>query len=143
VPETYIHRIGRTARAGAAGTAISLCDPEEAAFLRDIEKLIRRSIPVTEHRSAASSSQKPPLPAHTPASENRPPVKQRGEHGAAGNGTDKRQPRRRRPDRRRRAPQEQSSRPHTEIAAVAFLQRAAPAGRGTDTRGIAHSNVEG
>jgi ATP-dependent RNA helicase RhlE len=52
VPETYVHRIGRTARAGATGTAISLCDAEELSFLRDIEKLIRRSIPTTDHRSA-------------------------------------------------------------------------------------------
>src|SRR6266550_3978919 len=50
VPETYVHRIGRTARAGAAGVAISLCDAEEAAYLRDIEKLIRMSIPATDHR---------------------------------------------------------------------------------------------
>jgi ATP-dependent RNA helicase RhlE len=39
IPESYVHRIGRTARAGAAGIAISLCDPSERAFLRDIEKL--------------------------------------------------------------------------------------------------------
>src|SRR6204780_621990 len=45
VPETYVHRIGRTARAGADGVAISLCDAEEAVLLRDIEKLIRTSIP--------------------------------------------------------------------------------------------------
>jgi len=51
VPETYVHRIGRTARAGAAGVAISLCDREEAAYLRDIEKLIRMSIPATDHRT--------------------------------------------------------------------------------------------
>jgi ATP-dependent RNA helicase RhlE len=51
VPETYVHRIGRTARAGAAGIAISLCDGEEVAFLRDIEKLIRMSIPMTDRRS--------------------------------------------------------------------------------------------
>jgi ATP-dependent RNA helicase RhlE len=50
-PETYVHRIGRTARAGAEGIAISLCDAEEAAFLRDIEKLIRMSIPATDHPS--------------------------------------------------------------------------------------------
>ncbi len=51
VPETYVHRIGRTARAGAEGIAISLCDGEEVAFLRDIEKLIRMSIPVTDRRT--------------------------------------------------------------------------------------------
>jgi len=51
IPETYVHRIGRTARAGADGVAISLCDGEERAFLRDIEKLIRMAIPVTESRT--------------------------------------------------------------------------------------------
>ena len=45
VPETYVHRIGRTARAGADGEAISLCDSEERALLRDIEKLTRQRIP--------------------------------------------------------------------------------------------------
>jgi ATP-dependent RNA helicase RhlE len=51
VPESYVHRIGRTARAGAPGVAISLCDSEEAAYLRDIEKLIRMSIPAMDRRS--------------------------------------------------------------------------------------------
>jgi superfamily II DNA/RNA helicase len=51
VPETYVHRIGRTARAGAEGVAISLCDGEEVAFLRDIEKLIRMTIPVSDRRA--------------------------------------------------------------------------------------------
>ena len=46
IPESYVHRIGRTARAGAAGIAISFCNGEERAFLRDIEKLTRMSIPV-------------------------------------------------------------------------------------------------
>ena len=49
-PETYVHRIGRTARAGAAGAAVSLCDPEEVQNLKAIEKLIRRPIPIrTDH----------------------------------------------------------------------------------------------
>ena len=47
IPESYVHRIGRTARAGADGVAISFCDGEERAYLRDIEKLIRMSIPAT------------------------------------------------------------------------------------------------
>src|ERR1700730_2221857 len=51
IAETYVHRIGRTARAGAAGVAISLCDGEEVAFLRDIEKLIRVSIPMSDRRA--------------------------------------------------------------------------------------------
>ena len=51
IPESYVHRIGRTARAGADGVAISFCDGEEKAFLRDIEKLIRMSIPSTDRRN--------------------------------------------------------------------------------------------
>ncbi len=48
VPETYVHRIGRTGRAGASGSALSFCDNEEKEFLRDIQKLISRQIPVVE-----------------------------------------------------------------------------------------------
>jgi ATP-dependent RNA helicase RhlE len=46
VPESYVHRIGRTARAGKDGIAISLCEGAERAFLRNIEKLIRTRVPV-------------------------------------------------------------------------------------------------
>ncbi len=46
IAETYVHRIGRTGRAGANGTAFSFCDAEEKAFLKDIEKLISKKIPV-------------------------------------------------------------------------------------------------
>ena len=45
VPEDYVHRIGRTGRAGSSGAAISLVDFEEAKYLKDIEKLIKREIP--------------------------------------------------------------------------------------------------
>ena len=48
VPETYVHRIGRTGRAGASGIAYSFCDGEEREFLRDINKLIIKAIPVIE-----------------------------------------------------------------------------------------------
>jgi ATP-dependent RNA helicase RhlE len=48
-PETYVHRIGRTGRAGASGIAMSFCDREERAFLKDIEKLTRTIIPVKQH----------------------------------------------------------------------------------------------
>jgi ATP-dependent RNA helicase RhlE len=53
VPETYVHRIGRTARAGAEGVAISFCDGEERAHLRGIEALIRQRIPAADHRGDA------------------------------------------------------------------------------------------
>jgi len=47
VAESYVHRIGRTGRAGASGRAISFCDREERSLLVDIERLIRRRLPVT------------------------------------------------------------------------------------------------
>ena len=46
VPETYVHRIGRTGRAGASGIAISFCDVDERAYLRDIQKLLKQQIPI-------------------------------------------------------------------------------------------------
>ena len=49
IPETYVHRIGRTGRAGNIGNAISFCDYEEKAYLKDIEKLTKQSIPVVEN----------------------------------------------------------------------------------------------
>ena len=60
VPETYVHRIGRTARAGAEGIAISLCDGEEVAVLRDIEKLIRMTMPASDRRVDSRWAEPPP-----------------------------------------------------------------------------------
>ncbi len=48
VAETYVHRIGRSGRAGEAGVSISLCEPEENDYLKDIEKLINQKIPVVK-----------------------------------------------------------------------------------------------
>lgn len=48
IPETYVHRIGRTGRAGSSGIAYSFCDEEEMEYLKDIQKLIGREIPVIE-----------------------------------------------------------------------------------------------
>jgi superfamily II DNA/RNA helicase len=62
IPESYVHRIGRTARAGAEGIAISFCDHEERAFLRDIERLIRMSIPATDRRTGRQEAS--PAPHH-------------------------------------------------------------------------------
>jgi ATP-dependent RNA helicase RhlE len=57
VPETYVHRIGRTGRAGASGIAFSFCDAEEKEFLRDIQKLITTSVPVImDHPYAMSDT---------------------------------------------------------------------------------------
>jgi ATP-dependent RNA helicase RhlE len=66
VPESYVHRIGRTARAGAAGIAIAFCNDEERAYLRDIEKLTRLKVPVApllEGFAAGPLGQEAPEPA--------------------------------------------------------------------------------
>ena len=49
VPETYVHRIGRTGRASASGIALSFCNGEEKPYLKDIQKLINQSIPVIDN----------------------------------------------------------------------------------------------
>ncbi len=56
ISETYVHRIGRTARAGAEGSAISLCGDDERGFLRDIERLIRQKVPVREGKPGSVSA---------------------------------------------------------------------------------------
>ncbi len=63
IPESYVHRIGRTARAGAEGIAISLVSADELPFLRDIHKLIRMEIPATGEPVAARPGQRPQQPA--------------------------------------------------------------------------------
>jgi ATP-dependent RNA helicase RhlE len=63
VPEDYVHRIGRTARAGAAGTAISFCSDEERPYLRDIEKLTRQSVRVLRSRTEATHDEQIALEA--------------------------------------------------------------------------------
>jgi ATP-dependent RNA helicase RhlE len=71
IAESYVHRIGRTARAGAGGIAISFCDHEERAFLRDIERLIRQTVPVVQehpYRSTVpfSAPQRSSAPSRAP-----------------------------------------------------------------------------
>lgn len=69
VPETYVHRIGRTGRAGRGGVAISFCNYDELAYLKDIEKLIQKPVPVVENHpwpmeifQAAPKKQREPRP---------------------------------------------------------------------------------
>jgi ATP-dependent RNA helicase RhlE len=63
VPESYVHRIGRTARAGADGIAISFCDREERAYLRDIERLTRQHVPVRDNPLGPDAAYVPAAPA--------------------------------------------------------------------------------
>ncbi len=87
-PESYVHRIGRTARAGAAGIAISFCDHEERGYLRDIEKTIRQSVPVIEDHpyhsaeiaNAPDSGKRSPQQTRRPSQGRRNP--QRGKRTA-------------------------------------------------------------
>ncbi len=51
IPESYVHRIGRTGRAGASGIAIAFCDAEEKEYLRDIQKLIGKQVPVIDNHA--------------------------------------------------------------------------------------------
>ncbi len=71
IAETYVHRIGRTGRAGAEGTALSFCDATEKPYLKDVEKLIGKKIPVVENHPF-------PLMDHNPE----PPVKQQRQRPA-------------------------------------------------------------
>ena len=67
VPESYVHRIGRTARAGADGIAISLCDHAERPFLRDIEKLTRQTLKVVDDHRYRVTAPQPGRPHAGPA----------------------------------------------------------------------------
>jgi ATP-dependent RNA helicase RhlE len=69
VPEDYVHRVGRTARAGAAGIAIAFCSDEERSYLRDIEKLTRCSLRAVPVPSAARAPRNGPIehPAEVPS----------------------------------------------------------------------------
>ena len=86
-PETYVHRIGRTARAGASGYAVSFCDHEERANLKAIERLIRRPIPVRDdHPSYPAANEATPEPreVHRPIQQPRRSHPQPGHRSSGG-----------------------------------------------------------
>jgi len=84
-PESYVHRIGRTARAGAGGTAISFCDPSERSYLKAIEGLTRSPVSVVSHHLAqaesVSNERRPERSAAKVAP--KPSWRSRGRHGQA------------------------------------------------------------
>ncbi|TDR93918.1 DEAD/DEAH box helicase [Enterovirga rhinocerotis] len=89
VPESYVHRIGRTARAGAEGEAISFCNQEERAYLRDIEKLTRLKVPEADYPAGFVPSESPSRPVEEPARAPRGRGQRQGQgqgQGRPGNG---------------------------------------------------------
>jgi len=72
IPETYVHRIGRTGRASASGISISFCDVEERPYLRDIEKLIRQKVPVIANHPFLDESKEDSTQTKKPQNNNRP-----------------------------------------------------------------------
>ena len=94
VPETYVHRIGRTGRAGAAGIAVSFCDHDEREHLRDIEKLLRKKTTVrTDHPEYAAP--KEPAPVGNRSKSDRPSAPPQRKPHAAGPADDRHRSRRR------------------------------------------------
>ena len=94
VPESYVHRIGRTARAGASGVAFSFCDAEELAMLTAIERLIRARIPVegSHPRERLSTAPPPPEDDRPPRGMGRRGGGQPRPHGSHGGQRPHRQP---------------------------------------------------
>ena len=134
VPETYVHRIGRTARAGSAGTAISLCAAEELPLLRDIEKLIRRPIPEPDRRPPPMPHRRPAAHGHAPGDPKYPSADRgRQPHNRAGKEHDREvraAPPAGHPPKQARTP--------SGIAQVARLERAARPDRNSGPRGMGH-----
>ena len=88
IPESYVHRIGRTARAGKSGVAISLCDASERGYLKDIEKLIDNRLPVEGDAPAETTSNEQlsaPKANNKPAKRNGP-SRNRNKNKSAGGG---------------------------------------------------------
>jgi ATP-dependent RNA helicase RhlE len=111
VPETYVHRIGRTGRAGADGIAFSFCDMEERAYLHDIHKLIARNIPVVEahpyHHSSTAEPVKQQAPKHPAGNKEQRAYRGPGNNNRPGNSTRNNNNNRNRPRNRQAAPDKQ------------------------------------
>lgn len=105
IPETYVHRIGRTGRAGADGTALSFCDTQEKDYIRDIEKLIDQKIPVIDDHEFPLTDHNPPA---APKQQQRRSRKSRNSgrngspNGSSGNGPSAKSSRRKNSGQRRR-----------------------------------------
>jgi ATP-dependent RNA helicase RhlE len=103
VPEDYVHRIGRTGRAGAAGEAVSLVSSDETGFLRDIERVLRRAIPVVP-TPVFKIVESAPVPADRARSGGDRPESNGRPHSSGGRPNRGRDPRDGRRDDSRRSP---------------------------------------
>jgi ATP-dependent RNA helicase RhlE len=129
VAETYVHRIGRTARAGKAGIAISLCSPDELPLLKAIERLIRQEIAVSEGERPSRAAE--PRKAPTADARNARPAEGRSRRPARGGqpkggGQHKGGGQRRHGGRPRYEPALRGD----DISTVAFMRSAGPRGPG-------------
>ena len=128
VPEDYVHRIGRTARAGAAGIAIALCSDEERPYLRDIEKLTRCSLRPIPTPAGMSAPRDTPIERASEVAAPRgwrPAPRQTSERGRAGS-----------PSHLRPTPGPKARSGETPVGAArpAFLHRSSPAKPGFAAR---------
>lgn len=145
VPEQYVHRIGRTARAGAAGIAISYCADDERPYLRDIEKLTRQKLtvqPLPENflaESAKIKSSRAPMPVSRDETNGRNgramqqqgrPGGQRGGAGRGGQGQGERGGEARRHDARGDQPRSDAPRNYARPKGKFHARPARPAGSG-------------
>jgi len=117
IPESYVHRIGRTARAGADGIAISLCSNDELPYLRDIEKLIRRAIPATGEPQRSR-----PQPRPQQARNGGHLRGGRNGNNSNGNSNSKGRPHERKPERPTQPQQRKPAQLTGDFAKVAFMQ---------------------
>ena len=135
VPEAYVHRIGRTARAGAEGAAVSLVDGSEAHLLRAIEKATRQHVPATDRRGTI-----------TPTKDTSPPMPERRDPRAFGKGRNgpgrTAPPAERRNDRPRNGGGDRSNGPGAKVVWTNFAgagdRKPAPRGQ---TRGGQNRNI--
>jgi ATP-dependent RNA helicase RhlE len=109
-PETYVHRIGRTGRAGATGIAIAFCDHDERAYLKDIQRLIQRTLAVESHDLADLAGSDGATAGHLPT---------KARHAMPGRGFSSKRARKRSPNR----PQAPAAQPSSRQAPVNFSGR--------------------
>ncbi len=126
--ETYVHRIGRTARAGAAGLAISFCTPEEKDLLRNIERFLRIRIPIQDEHPFAIDPETPPMAAPSKvASKGRPEPSKAAPKGRPESSKVAPKPR---PEPSKAAPKPRPPRPGKQEPKTS--QRGRPAGKPTE-----------